>query len=146
MTKSELTELILQHKAQLGLTWEAIANAIGMSEVWTTSACLGNNKMAKDKADALVALLHLPPEASAILQASPYKSWDKVIPTDPLIYRFYEITNVYGETIKELVHEKFGDGIVSAIDFTMDIKKQEDPKGDRVVITMSGKFLPYKSW
>lgn len=83
---------------------------------------------------------------SAALQAYPLKDWDKVVPTDPLIYRFYEITGVYGETFKEIIHEKFGDGIMSAIDFAATVDKQEDPKGDRVVITLNGKFLPYKSW
>lgn len=117
-----------------------------MSPVWTTSACLGMNSMPKDKADALVAALGLPAEASGVLQACPHKSWDKTIPTDPLIYRFYEAINVYGETMKELIHEKFGDGIMSAIDFSMHIDRQADPKGDRVVVTWNGKFLPYKSW
>jgi len=146
MTKSDVTDLIKQRKAAKKLSWEDIAAMIGMSPVWTTSACLGMNSMPKDKADALAAALELPPEASVALQACPHKSWDKTVPTDPLIYRLYEMTNVYGDTIKELIHEKFGDGIMSAIDFSMHIDKQPDPKGDRVVITLNGKFLPYKSW
>jgi cyanate lyase len=146
MNKAEVSELVKQRKAALGLSWEAIAAKIGMSPVWTTSACLGMNSMPKDKADALVAALELPAEASGVLQACPHKSWDKTIPTDPLIYRFYEAINVYGETMKELIHEKFGDGIMSAIDFSMHIDRQADPKGDRVVVTWNGKFLPYKSW
>ena len=85
-------------------------------------------------------------EVSKALQAFPHKSWDKIVPTDPVIYRLYEIVGVYGETIKEIIHEKFGDGIMSAIDFSMHIEKVEDPKGDRVLVTMNGKFLPYKSW
>jgi len=91
-------------------------------------------------------LLGLGAEGSTALQRFPHKTWSQAIPTDPVIYRWYEIVGVYGETIKELIHEKFGDGIMSAIDFTMEIDKQEDPKGDRVVVKLNGKFLPYKSW
>src|SRR5690606_19345928 len=100
----------------------------------------------KENADKLVAFLGLAPEVSTALQAFPHKHWDKTIPTDPVLYRFYEAINVYGDTMKALIHEKVGDGIMSAIDFTMDIDKIEDPKGDRVKITWNGKFLPYKSW
>jgi cyanate lyase len=128
------------------MTWQEIAAKIGMSPEFTCSACLGMNSMAPEKADALADVLGLGPEVSGALQEFPHKSWDKIVPTDPVIYRWYEIVGVYGETIKELIHEKFGDGIMSAIDFTMDIDKQEDPKGDRVVVTLNGKFLPYKSW
>ena len=100
-----------------------------------------------EQAEVVAKLFDLPSEAIALLQAVPYKgSLPTAVPTDPLIYRFYEMLNVYGTTIKELIHERFGDGIMSAIDFTMDIDKQEDPKGDRVLIKMSGKFLPYKAW
>ena len=146
MSKAEVTAKIFEAKEAKGLTWEGIAQSIGMSPVWTTSACLGMNSMPADKADALCAALGLPAEVSTALQACPHKSWDKLVPTDPLIYRLYEIVGVYGETIKAIIHEKFGDGIMSAIDFSMDIAKQEDPKGDRVVVTLNGKFLPYKSW
>ena len=100
----------------------------------------------KEPADKVCAVLNLPPEVSTALQEFPHKSWDKTVPTDPVIYRFYEAIGVYGDTMKELIHEKFGDGIMSAIDFSMDIDKEENPQGDRVVITMNGKFLPYKSW
>ena len=146
MDKSEVTALIKRRKDALNLPWEGVAAKIGMSPVWTTSACLAMNSMPKDKAEALAAALDLPEEAVEALQACPHKSWDKAIPTDPVLYRFYEAINVYGETMKELIHEKFGDGIMSAIDFSMHIDKQPDPKGDRVVITWNGKFLPYKSW
>lgn len=148
MDKTAVTESIKAVKTAKSLSWEDIAMMIGMSPVWTTSACLGMNSMPKDKADALVAALELPDAeaASKALQACPHKSWDKSVPTDPVIYRFYEAIGVYGPTMKELIHEKFGDGIMSAIDFSMTIDKQEDPKGDRVVITWNGKFLPYKSW
>lgn len=146
MKKPEMTEAIIIAKAQKAMTWEAIADAIGMSPVWTTSACMGMNSMPKDKANQLCEVLGLGPEVSAALQEYPLKIWDQSVPTDPLIYRFYEIVGVYGETIKALIHEKFGDGIMSAIDFSMDIDKKSDPKGNRVAITMNGKFLPYKSW
>lgn len=146
MSKELATAKILEAKVAKGLTWEGIAEKIGMSPVWTTSACLGMNSMPADKADALCAALGLPAEVAAALKACPHKSWDKPVPTDPLIYRLYEIVGVYGETIKEIIHEKFGDGIMSAIDFSMHIEKVEDPKGDRVKVTLNGKFLPYKSW
>ncbi len=136
----------MQAKQAKGIGWEAIAEQIGMSPVWTTSACLGMNSMPREQADALCKFLELSPEASEALQACPHKDWEKQVPTDPVLYRLYEIVGVYGDTIKELIHEKFGDGIMSAIDFSMHIDKEENPKGDRVVITMNGKFLPYKSW
>ena len=146
MNKAEMVEAIVAAKQAKGLDWEDIAGKIGMSPVWTTSACLGMNSMAKDKADTLCESLGLSGEVSAALQACPHKAWEKVVPQDPLIYRLYEIVGVYGDTLKEIIHEKFGDGIMSAIDFSMEVAKQEDPKGDRVVVTMNGKFLPYKSW
>lgn len=148
MDKQSMTESIIEAKTAKGLTWEAIAAEVGMSPVWTTSACFGENSMPADVAGKLCALLELPAEVSAALQTFPYKgaSMKKMVPTDPLVYRFYEIMLVYGDTVKELIHEKFGDGIMSAIDFTLSVDKQEDPKGDRVVVTMNGKFLPYKKW
>ncbi len=117
-----------------------------MSEVFVTSACLGMNSLKPDVADKVAAYLGLDASVSAALQAFPVKTWEKAVPTDPLIYRLYEIVGVYGPTMKELIHEKFGDGIMSAIDFSMDIDKEVNPAGDRVVITMNGKFLPYKAW
>ena len=102
--------------------------------------------MPKESADALCEVLGLGPEISTELQKYPTKIWDQAVPTDPLIYRLYEIVGVYGETLKEVIQEKFGDGIMSAIDFSMEVDKEENPKGDRVVITMNGKFLPYKAW
>lgn len=146
MTKVEAAEGIVLAKSDKKLTWEQIAAEIGMSPVWTTSACLGQNSMPKEYADKLCKFLNLGPEVSAALQAFPYKGSEKVVPTDPLIYRLYEIVQVYGPTLKELIHEKFGDGIMSAIDFTMHVEKVPDPKGDRVKLTMNGKFLPYKTW
>lgn len=146
MDKQQMSSTIIAAKQRLGLDWAAIGQGIGMSPVWVTSACLGMNSMPKAQADALCETLELPEHVSAALQAFPHKHWDKSIPTDPLIYRFYEMINVYGETIKALIHEEFGDGIMSAIDFSMDISRVADPKGDRVQIVLNGKFLPYRSW
>lgn len=146
MNKELMTARILEAKATRGLTWEAVAEGIGMSPVWTTSAALGMNSMSEDKAFALCELLELDREVAVALQACPHKSWDKSIPQDPLVYRLYEMVGVYGDTMKALIHEKFGDGIMSAIDFSMHIDKEENPAGDRVVVTLNGKFLPYKSW
>lgn len=146
MDKQQMRTTISAARERLGLDWAALGQGIGMSPVWTASACLGMNSMPKAQADALCEMLELPEEVSAALQAFPHKHWDKAIPTDPLIYRFYEMINVYGETIKELIHEEFGDGIMSAIDFSMDISRVADPKGDRVQIVLNGKFLPYRSW
>ncbi|MCF7983083.1 MAG: cyanase [Thiohalocapsa sp.] len=146
MTKSEMKSAILAAKTSKGMTWKALADAVGLSPEFTCSACLGMNSLNADKAAACAQALGLGPDIAAALQEFPMKTWDQVVPTDPLIYRWYEIVGVYGETIKELIHEQFGDGIMSAIDFTMNVDKQEDPKGDRVVVTLNGKFLPYKSW
>lgn len=144
MTKTEMTEAILAAKSKHKITWEDLAKKTGLSPVFTTSACLGMNTMPKEYADKLCAALGVTGDVSTALQQIPHKHWDKTVPTDPLIYRWYEIVGVYGETIKQLIDEKFGPGIMSAIDFSMQIEKQPDPKGDRVLVTMSGKFLPYK--
>ena len=147
MTRAEATERILAAKKAKGLTFEAIARAVGKHKVWVTSALLGQSTMTAEQAHRVVSLLGLEPEVAAALQEYPSKgSVGQAVPVDPLIYRFHEITQVYGTTLKALIHEMFGDGIMSAIDFEMDIQKKEDPKGDRVVITMNGKFLPYKKW
>jgi cyanate lyase len=142
----EMTENILSAKAGSGLGWEEIAARVGLAPVFLTSACLGMNSLRPEYADKLCELLNMPSEVSETLQQYPHKSWDKIVPTDPVIYRLYEIVGVYGDTIKELIHEKFGDGIMSAIDFSMHIDKEENPAGPRVLVTMNGKFLPYKSW
>lgn len=146
MNKETMTDMIISTKVKLGMTWEGLAEKIGLSPVFTTSACLGMNSMSKEAADKLCEVMSLPGEVSIALQAYPHKSWEKLVPTDPVIYRLYEVVGVYGETLKEIIHEKFGDGIMSAIDFSMHVDKQEDPKGDRVIVTMNGKFLPYRSW
>ncbi|QSP93343.1 cyanase [Marinobacter salinisoli] len=146
MNKELMTAKILEAKVTKGMTWEAIAEAVDMSPVFTTSACLGMNSMAEDKAFALCETLGLDKQVAEALQSCPKKAWDGAVPQDPLIYRLYEIVGVYGDTLKEIIHEKFGDGIMSAIDFSMEVDKEENPKGDRVVVTMNGKFLPYKAW
>ena len=146
MNKLEMTEVIIGAKTASGLGWEDIAAKVGLGPVFLTSACLGMNSLKPEYADKVCEALGLPGEVSIALQEFPHKSWDKVVPTDPVIYRWYEIVGVYGDTIKELIHEKFGDGIMSAIDFSMHIDKEENPAGDRVVITMNGKFLPYRTW
>ncbi len=146
MNKSEMRDAILEAKKAKSMSWEAIAAAAVLAPEYVVSACLGMNHLEKPNADSLVEALGLGPEVSVALQEFPNKKWDQVVPTDPVIYRLYEIVGVYGETIKEVIHEKFGDGIMSAIDYSMHIDKEENPAGDRVVITLNGKFLPYKSW
>ncbi len=146
MNKLDLTEAIFVIKNEKSLAWQSIADAIGMSVVWTTSVCLGMNSCRESEADKLINFLGLPPEAKAVLMDFPTKEWNKEVPQDPLIYRLYEVVGVYGDTLKEVIQEKFGDGIMSAIDFSMEVDKEEDPKGDRVILTLNGKFLPYKSW
>ncbi len=146
MNKLEVTEMIMEKKITAGLTWASIAREIGMSEVFTTSACLGMNTLPRDKADKLVTSLGLPQEAAVVLSQYPTKVFSQQVPTDPCIYRFYEIVGVYGETLKELIQEKGGDGIMSAIDFDMSVDKVPYEKGDRIEIKMSGKFLSYNSW
>ena len=146
MTKEEMTDLIIASKKAKGLTWEAIAGMVGLSETFVASACLGMNTMPEEAAKKLCEALELDDGVCATLQEFPHKSWDKTVPQDPVIYRLYEIVGVYGDTIKEIIHEKLGDGIMSAIDFSMDIQKEENPNGDRVVLTLNGKFLPYRTW
>lgn len=147
MTRNEVTELIITQKLIKKLSWPQLAESIGMSKEWTTAALLGQMTLTEAQASTIGGLLDLPADAVLQLQVVPYKgSLPTAIPTDPLIYRFYELINVYGTTFKALIHEEFGDGIMSAIDFNMDLEREADPKGDRVKIVMSGKFLPYKSY
>ena len=147
LTRAQATEQILAAKKEKNLTFEAIAKAVGRHKIWVTSALLGQSTMSAEEAQKAVAVLGLGRDVAAVLQEMPTKgSVGQTVPVDPLIYRFHEITQVYGTTLKAIIHEMFGDGIMSAIDFEMDIQKKEDPKGDRVVITMNGKFLPYKKW
>ena len=147
MNRNEVTELIILQKQLKNLTWPQLAQAVGQSKEWTTAALLGQMTLNAEQAKSVGDLLDLPVTAIAQLQTVPYKgSLPTIVPTDPLIYRFYELISVYGSTFKALINEEFGDGIMSAIDFDMDLSRKEDPKGDRVKITMTGKFLPYKSY
>ena len=147
MTRDEVTQIILTTKRRKQLKWIQLAKAAGQSKEWTTAALMGQMTLTAKQAKKLGAMLDLPREAVELLQVVPYKgSLPTAVPTDPLIYRFYELVNVYGTNIKELIHEEFGDGIMSAIDFSMEIAREPDPKGDRVHIVMSGKFLPYKMY
>jgi cyanate lyase len=145
--RNQVTGMILMAKVKNGIKWSDVAAKVGQSKEWTTAACLGQMTFTNAQAETVGSIFGLPDEAVAWLQIVPYKgSLPTAIPTDPLIYRWYEIVNVYGTTIKELIHEEFGDGIMSAIDFSMDIQREPDPKGDRVHVVLSGKFLPYKTY
>jgi cyanate lyase len=148
MNKQAMTEAILSAKKKQGVTWAALAERLGLGEVYVASACYGENSMAPESAEKLCSALSLGTDVKAALSDYPTKgqSLGQVVPTDPLVYRFYEIMQVYGVTLKDVIQEKFGDGIMSAIDFTLDVQKQDDPKGARVIVTMNGKFLPYKKW
>ena len=147
MNRNDVTEMIIVAKQQKKLQWTDLAAVVGLSKEWTTAALLGQMTLTETQARAVGEALDLPQAAIAQLQVVPYKgSLPAAVPTDPLIYRFYELINVYGTTFKALINEEFGDGIMSAIDFSMDISREPDPKGDRVSIVMSGKFLPYKSY
>lgn len=147
MSRAEVTELVVTRKLEKKLTWTAIAEAVGQSKEWTTAALLGQMTLTEEQALAAARVLDLPADAVVQLQVVPYKgSLPTAVPTDPLIYRFYELISVYGTTFKALINEEFGDGIMSAIDFKMDLSREADPKGDRVQIVMSGKFLPYKTY
>ncbi|MBI3774094.1 MAG: cyanase [Gammaproteobacteria bacterium] len=145
MTRAEVTEMIIVAKRNKKLSYAEIAERVGCSKEWTTAALLGQMTLNEKQSAIVGEILSLPAEATALLQEVPYKgSLPTAVPSDPLIYRFYELVNVYGTTFKALIHEEFGDGIMSAIDFSMDLQREVDPKGDRVRIVMSGKFLPYK--
>ncbi len=146
-SRTQVTEMIQSAKVFKGIKWRQIAEVIGQSKEWSTAACLGQMTMTKEQATAVGELLELSDEAVAWLQITPYKgSLPTEVPTDPLIYRWYELVSVYGTTLKELIHEEFGDGIMSAIDFSMDLQRENNPNGDRVSVVMSGKFLPYKMY
>jgi cyanate lyase len=147
LTRAEVTELIIAERIRRGIRWSQVAEEVGASKEWTTAACLGQMALDEDQAQAVVRIFNLPAEAEHILQAPPYKgSLPTVVPNDPLIYRLHEMVAVYGPTIKELVHEEFGDGIMSAIDFRMDLSREPDTAGDRVRIVLSGKYLGYKKF
>ena len=147
MNRNDVTEQIVATRIAKGITWASVAEAVGASKEWATAACLGQMALTEAQAATVGALFELSDDAIRILQAVPYKgSLPTAVPTDPLIYRFYELVSVYGTTFKELIHEEFGDGIMSAIDFSMELQREPNPSGDRVRIVMSGKYLPYKQY
>ncbi|MBW4470126.1 MAG: cyanase [Stenomitos rutilans HA7619-LM2] len=141
-----ITEKLLAAKQAKGLTFTDLESVIGRDEVWIAAVFYRQASASEDEASKLLHALGLSADLIPALTASSVKGLGSIVPTDPLIYRFYEIMQVYGMPMKEIIHEKFGDGIMSAIDFTLDIEKEIDPKGDRVKVTMNGKFLPYKKW
>ncbi|MGN7836037.1 cyanase [Acinetobacter sp. 22323] len=145
--RQQVTDMIISAKVLKSIKWADVAKEISLSKEWVTAACLGQMAFNKQQAEKVGQIFDLSDEAVAWLQIVPYKgSLPTSVPTDPLIYRWYEVVNVYGSTIKELIHEEFGDGIMSAIDFSMDIQREENPNGDRVDVVLSGKFLPYKTY
>ena len=147
MTRDKLTRKILAAKRDKGLSWKTIVAEIGGgSAVYLTAALMGQMKLRPEQADRAAKLFGLDEDEQRLLQEIPYRGSSPTVPTDPLIYRFYELVQVYGTTWKELIQEEFGDGIMSAIDFDMAIERQPDSKGDRVKLTLSGKFLPYKEY
>lgn len=144
MKREELTELIVDAKGRRQISWESLAQAISRPPAWTVAALLGQHPLSGPEALTLVELLGLDEAVIPTLTRVPMRgSLKDPVPTDPTIYRFYEVIQVYGPAIKELIHEKFGDGIMSAINFSLAVEEKKDPAGDRVVVTMSGKFLPY---
>ena len=145
--RQQVTDMIISAKVLKSIKWADVAKEIGLSKEWVTAACLGQMAFNKQQAEKIGQIFDLNDEAVAWLHIVLYKgSLPTSVPTDPLIYRWYEVVNVYGSTIKELIHEEFGDGIMSAIDFSMDIQREENPNGDRVNVVLSGKFLPYKTY
>lgn len=146
MKKEEMTDIIMAAKIAKNTTWAALGEATKLDPLCIAAACLGSASLLETEADALVEALSLGEEVKQALMRFPTKGVGQVVPSDPLIYRFYEIAYVYGASAKEIIHEMFGDGIMSAIDYTMKVNKVEDPKGDRVQVVMEGKFLPYKKW
>ena len=145
VTKQEAAGAVRAAKVRLGLSWAQLADAVGEPVAWTVSALLGQQPMTGEQAARAARALELGEDVRAALELQPTRgALDAPVPADPTIYRFYEIVQVYGPTIKELIHEEFGDGIMSAINFRFDVRRVPDPAGDRVVVTLDGKFLPYQ--
>jgi len=145
LSKKQAAEAVRAAKARLGVTWAQLAEAVGRPVAWTTSALLGQQPMTAAQAEAVCSLLELGEDVLQALQLQPSRgALETAVPADPTIYRFYEVLQVYGPTIKELIHEEFGDGIMSAINFRLDVRREPDPGGDRVVVVLDGKFLPYQ--
>ena len=147
MSRLNVTEKIITTRISRGLKWSDVAAKVGLSKEWVTAACLGQMTLNAEQAAVVGDIFGLTVDERQWLMVPPYRgSLPTSVPTDPLVYRFHELVSVYGTTFKELIHEEFGDGIMSAIDFKMDLQREPDPQGDRVKITMSGKFLPYKTY
>ncbi|MFI6082910.1 cyanase [Streptomyces sp. NPDC051217] len=145
LSKHEAAEAVREAKVRTGITWAQLAEAVGKPLAWTTAALLGQHPMEKDDANTAAALLELGDDVAVAFQLQPSRgALDAAVPVDPTIYRLYEVVQVYGPTIKELIHEQCGDGIMSAINFRLDVQRVPDPAGDRVVITLDGKYLPYQ--
>lgn len=142
----EVTQTLLAAKQEKGLSFADLEKIVGRDEVWIAAVFYRQASASEDEASKLIDALGLSSVLVKELTECPIKGLGPIVPTDPLIYRFYEIMQVYGMPLKAVIHDKFGDGIMSAIDFTLDVEKEEDPKGDRVKVIMSGKFLPYKKW
>ena len=143
LTKANLAEIIRLARLQQGLSWASLAESIGKDKVWTVAALLGQHPLSAHQARIVAELLELDDQAVAVLQLEPYRGSSDAVASDPTIYRFHEALSVYGPAIKELIHEEFGDGIMSAINFRMSIERRPDPQGDRVIVTFDGKFLDY---
>jgi cyanate lyase len=142
--KVEAGQILNEARLTKGLTWRELADYIDKPLVWTVAALLGKHPVPRETAEAVGERLSLDVDVVSALQRQPYRIADDGLATDPTVYRFHEALDVYGEALKELIHEEFGDGIMSAINFSVDFAKQEDPQGDRVVVTFNGKFLPYQ--
>ena len=147
LTRTDVTKKIIDLKISQGFTWTEMAELIGQAKEWSTAALLGQACLTEEQAGKVAEKIGLTPEETKLLTIPVYRgSLDETVPTDPLVYRFHEIMQVYGQTMKELIHEEFGDGIMSAIDFSIDISRVAHEKGDRVKVVFEGKFLPYKVW
>uniref|UniRef100_A0A0R3S5C1 Cyanate hydratase n=1 Tax=Elaeophora elaphi TaxID=1147741 RepID=A0A0R3S5C1_9BILA len=144
-SREDVTNHILATKVLKGVTWKSVAEKLGRSKEWTTAACLGQMTMTKVQAEKIAEIFDLPESALLWLQTVPHKG-TAGIPTDPVLYRLHEVLAVYGPTIKELIVEEFGDGIMSAIDFNLTVAREKNEDGDRVSLVLSGKFLPYKNF
>jgi cyanate lyase len=144
LDKTEAGRIVARARTRAGIPWSELATAIGKPRVWTVAALLGKHPVPAEDARVIGELLELDDFVVEALQLQPYRVADPAVSTDPTIYRFHEALQVYGEAVKELIHEEFGDGIMSAINFNMTVDRRPDPGGDRVIVTFDGKFLPYQ--
>ena len=144
--RREAATAALAAKQEKGLSWQRIADALDRSLVWSTSAVLGQQPLDGEQARGVGRLLGLDDEIVLALQLPPLRGAGVADPTEPTIYRLQEMVQVYGSALAELIREEFGDGIMSAIDFELAFERRADPRGDRVRLTLDGKFLPYRVW